>query len=163
MFDVYNKWPANLSVGWNITDPNVSSSTYLNKSQFVMVIIENNYTADGRHEPQIIAYSNSFLSTFKDRFSIFIIHLLDIQVLKQSIYSTITGLTTRSHSGNRSLSWNYNTGQQVINSSIPVFVNESKDVMIIVESNYTTSGVYGINASVNSSIFNDNSQGVVQI
>jgi hypothetical protein len=161
VFDLYNKWPANLSVGWNITDPNLNSSAYLNKSQFVMVIVEENYSSQGRHEPQIKAYSNSFLSTFKDRFNIFFVHLLDLQVLRQSISSTVTELTAKSHSGNRSLSWKYNTGREIINSTRQFYVNESKDVMIIIESNYSTSGVYSVNASVNSSTFNDNVQGVV--
>ncbi len=161
MFDAMNKWPSNLSVGWNVTELNVTNSAYLNQSSFVMVIIEGNYSADGRKEPAVSVSSNSFLTTTKDRFNIFFVHLLDLQVLKNSISSTVAELTAKSHFGNNNASWRYDTGREIINSTGNVMLNETDEVSILIESNYTSAGIYPVNASINSSIYRDNAQAVV--
>lgn len=82
-----------------------------------------------------------------------------MQVLQQSIASTVTEFIAKSHFGNKSLSWKYNTGEQVINSNKSAFTDVQ--TIIIIESNYSSSGVYSVNASINSSNFTDNAQRVV--
>lgn len=160
MFDVYNEWPEELTVGWNISDLGISNASNLSQSEFIMVMIEENYTSQGLKEPQIKAYSGSFITSFMDSFRIYIVELFDLQVLKQGIESTVTELFVRSNDENRRIDWKYDSGEEVINSNITTDLNDT-DVLILIESNYSGEGVYPVNASINSSQFNDEYSGVV--
>jgi hypothetical protein len=159
-FEAENTWPANLSVRWNISEPNIRNLSYLAQNKSVMVIIEQNYS-EGRKEAEVKVSSGNFLTTFKDRFNILFVQLLNLQILQQSRQSTVAELTAQSHSGNKSMGWAYNSGREAITSSKTFFVNESKDVMVIIEANYTSSAVYNVSGFVNSSTYSDSAKGVV--
>jgi hypothetical protein len=59
------------------------------------------------------------------------------------------------------LSWRLNTGRENVSSSLSL--NISDDVFVIIESNYTSAGVYRTNASINSSTYSDSQSGVAVI
>jgi len=159
-FIVTNEWPDNLSVSWNITDPSLMNSTYLNQNDTLLVIIAENYTAEGRKDEAVNVYSDSFLSTLEDWFNIYIVEMLDLQTLSESVSSTVSELVARSDSGKQTISWKLDTGEANITSIIPIHINESDRVIILVESNYTGSGVYLTNASINTSSSKDHKGGI---
>jgi hypothetical protein len=161
-FDVYNKWSSNLSVGWNLTDPIITNSTYLVQNQSVMVIIETNYTSDGLKEPAINAYSGNFSSSLLDRFAIHLLQMLDYQIL-HAASNTISEIIARSNTANRTMSWRLDTENGVVNSSLPIYLNESQTVMVFIENQFTVGYVYFTNASINSSQYRDEAQGVAAI
>ncbi|MEA2036492.1 MAG: hypothetical protein U9O94_03225, partial [Nanoarchaeota archaeon] len=158
-FVVTNEWPSNLSVSWNLTDPSILNSTYLDQNDTLMVIIQENYTSEGKKEPTVNVYSGTFLTTLNDWFNIYLVEMLDLQTLSESVTSTITELITRSNSGNKTISWQLDTGEENITSDQTISLNQSQAI-ILIEHNYTTSGVYVTNASINDSSNQDNAQGV---
>ncbi|MFC1715686.1 toxin TcdB middle/N-terminal domain-containing protein [Candidatus Poribacteria bacterium] len=158
-FDLLNNWPSNLSVSWNISNPSLANSTNLDQDESLMIIIEENYT-QGRKEPTISASSGAMSGTFTDWFDIYIVHLLDLQSLSESVASTITEIIARSNSGSRTVSWNLDTGKENVTASDTTTINESSGVMVIIEHSYASSAVYLTNATVNDSTYEDHAAGV---
>jgi len=60
----------------------------------------------------------------------------------------------------RNISWQLNNSQQLIISSQNLELNTSQQAIVIVESNFSSSGIYPLTFSINSSTLNDNATGV---
>ena len=162
VYDIVNQWSQNLTIGFNGTDPIFLNGTTLEENKSIMVIIEGNYTDNGRQEPLLKAFSGNFLSSFIDRFEVWIVELMNLNILKESQNSTIAELITTSYSGNKSISWRYESGEENITSTVPTAVNESQQIMVLIETNYSQAKVFFVNASVNSTSYQNSEQGVVK-
>ncbi len=160
-FIITNQWPQNLSTSWNITDPSLKNTTSLMQNDTLMVLLETNYTTEGKKEPSVNVYSSGLLTTLNDWFNIYIVEMLDLQVLKEGIGSTISEITARSDTGNNTISWQLDTGYENLTSSQTISINETDRLLIFVEHNYSSSGIYKTNASVNTSSNQDHASGVV--
>ena len=159
-FNIFNYWPSTLNVNWNITDPSIKNGTALAQNKSVIVIIAENYTTEGRKDETVNAQSGSFSNTLEDWFNIHIVQLLDFQVLSESVSSTVSEIIARTNVGNETISWQLDTGEENITSNTPIPLNVNKTI-ILIEHNYSSSGVYLTNASINSSSYSDYSEGVV--
>ncbi len=162
-FTIKNHWPTNQSVSWNISDPNVSSSSpaELAEGQSINVSIEANYTTQGRKRPAITAYNGSIATTHNDNFIIKMIESVSTLNLFESRSSTIFEIIARNLIGQQIFSWLFDTGQGNIQSAENITLNTSEQVFIIIEANYTSAGVYPVNVTINStSLFNDTSKSV---
>ena len=62
--------------------------------------------------------------------------------------------------GARTISWNLDTGKENITSTNITNINESSDVIILVEHSYASSKVYLTNATINDSTYDDYTEGV---
>ncbi|MBI2575833.1 hypothetical protein HYV84_01360 [Candidatus Woesearchaeota archaeon] len=160
-FDLYQYWPGNVTVSWNISDPFISNSTSLEQNKSLMVIIETNYTSDGRKEPNPRASSGLFSSQYPEYFYLDMVGMLSLQVLTQSVNNTVSEMIAKSFSGAKTSSWGYDTGYENFTSSLPFNLSNSSSLIILIQHNYSQAGVYATNASINSSSFQDNVQGVV--
>ena len=76
-------------------------------------------------------------------------------ILKDNKGSTVQVFSVINNIGNQVMSWLFNTRQSNIHSTQNVSLNNSEQVIIIIESDYTTSGVYTPNITVNSTSYND--------
>jgi len=161
MFDVVNNWRSGF-VNWSLLDPAISNRTNLSTGEGIAVIIESNYTTQGWVKPNVDAKASSFTDVVRDLFENRPLGLARFEALALSSSKGVFELFARNDLGSlMNLSWRLNTGQ--VNVSSNLSLNISDDVFVIVESNYTTAGVYKINASINSSSYNDSQGGVVVI
>jgi len=162
-FIIKNNWPDNQSVRWNVTDPSVTSNSDVNLTtgESVFVLIENNYTTQGTKKPQITVYNNTFSDSLIDRFFVKVIEILRHLVLHENRSSTISEIDTRNNLGQANISWSIDTGEQNLTSMQTTVLNNSEQVIIIIENNYTGSNIYIIRPTVNSSSYNDTSTGIV--
>ena len=110
--------------------------------------IETNFTSQGKKEPDLVAYTNNLSTTITDWFNIYLVRLFDLQTLYETQLSTISEIITTSHSGNKTISWQYDTGEEIINSTQPISIDEAKQAIILIEHNYSTDGVYVTNAVI---------------
>ena len=161
-FSLFNYWNENITVNYNLSDPVVHNATTLRYNQSVMVIIEENYTSQGKKEPNIQTYatdsSENFTSSISDWFNIYIIQLLDLQVLQEIQTSTISEIRARSNTGNRTFSWSFNTGEETITSDEQISLNDSDSAFIFIENDYTLAAIHLLNASINTSSSNQDSK-----
>ena len=81
-------------------------------------------------------------------------------VLKESQNSTISETDAINNLGQTNVSWTIDTGEQNISSTQGITLNNTEEVIIIIESNYTASNVYITKPTVNSSSYNDTSSSV---
>lgn len=95
------------------------------------------------------------MDTFGDRFVAKVIDILKLLVLFESQGITISLIDAINNWGQTNVSWSMDTSQGNITSSQSVTLNQSEEVFIIIESNYTTGGVYPTISTVNSSYYND--------
>ena len=58
------------------------------------------------------------------------------------------------------LSWKLNNTEQLITSTQNLELNTSEQGIIVIESNYSSSGIYPLTFKINSSALNDNATGV---
>jgi YD repeat-containing protein len=159
---IKNYWPQNSSINWNISDPNVSNSivTNLTQNESLLLLIENNYTTQGLKTPKITAFNSSSSDFYIDRFIVKMVEVLRNLILTENQNSTINEITIRNNIGQRLISWLYNTTQQSINSNQSIQLNTSEEAIILIETNYSSSGIQPINISINSSSFNDTARGI---
>jgi len=60
----------------------------------------------------------------------------------------------------RNISWQLNNSQSLISSSQNIELNTSQQAIVVIESNFSSSGIYPLTFSINSSTLNDNATGV---
>ena len=161
-FDVENQWSYNLSVSWNVSSPGITNVTSLAPNGSVMVFVENAFDA-GVQEPLYRARSGNFTDVESSFFSITPVDVLSYQVAYQSRNSTITDFVVRNNDNVTNVSWSVFTGATTINASNVTVLNKTSSVFVIVETNYTTSGVYTTTGTANSSTQKDNATGVAVV
>ena len=77
--------------------------------------------------------------------------------------STISEIRARSNTGNRTFSWSFNTGEEVITSDEQISLNDSDSAFIFIENDYTLAAIHLLNASINTSSNQDSKTGVAVI
>jgi len=161
MFDVVNNWQRGF-VNWSLSDPSISNSSNLSTGEGVAVIIENNYTSQGWVKPNVDAKASTVTDIIRDLFENRPLGLFRFEALALTSAKGVFEIVARNDIGNlMNLSWRLNTGRENVSSNLSL--NISDDVFIIVESNYTSTGVYKTNASINSTSYNDSQGGVVVV
>lgn len=158
-FFIKNNWPENQSINWNATNPSVVSNnvTNITSGESVLVLIVNNYTAQGINKPQITAYNNTFTTSFADRILVKVIEILRHLTLFENQNNTISEIVTINNLGLTNISWSIDTGEQNISSIQQTTLNNSESVFIIIQNNYTNSNIYVVKHTVNSTLYNDTS------
>lgn len=145
-FDVVNNWH-NGFVNWSVSEPDISNLTYLNNSDRIMVIIENNYT-QGLFNPQIKAKVSSFEAILSDSF---LINPLDLTL--NTLSNSVTEMIIDNNiANNTQISWALD--------DLGGTINATDNVMMIIEGNYST-GVHQTKGVINSSKFSDIEYGVI--
>jgi hypothetical protein len=158
VFDVFNNW-YNQSVLWNISNPSITNTTFIDNNRSLMVFIENNYTSQGNNKVEINAKVSSFVDKVTDFFEIRPLQVANFQTLTGGQNKTVFEINARNNLNiTQSFTWKVDTTQQNISNTTTI---NSSDVFIFVETNYTTKGVYKTTAFLNSSSYNDNQSSAV--
>jgi len=61
----------------------------------------------------------------------------------------------------KTVNWTLNTGQQILTSDYPIYLNSSKSVFVYAHYNYTSGGTYTVNASAISGSISDSTRNIV--
>lgn len=84
--------------------------------------------------------------------------MLDYQVLYEGT-TTTSELLIRSDKDQQNVSWQIDTGNGITASNMTVMMNESQNVIVIVQNDYSINYVYNTNATANSSQYRDEKHG----
>ena len=162
-FTIKNYWPQDLAVSWNMTDPSVTNSNIstLPRGGATNVSHRHNYTTQGNKSNTINAYSGSFLDSLVDRFVVKMVEITEHSTFSESQGSTIQLITAVNNIGQRAVSWLFKTDAQSISSNQDVTLNTTEPLFIVIETNYSSGGVYPTNVTVNSTGYNDTASGIV--
>ncbi|MBR9677377.1 hypothetical protein GOV04_04505 [Candidatus Woesearchaeota archaeon] len=153
MFDIVNNW-VNGNVSWNITNPDVNSTAYLQSGESIAVIVENTYTTQGNNLAIIQAKTSAHTDTITDLLQVKPLQLIQFEALTTSVFEIIARN-------------NLNTPQQIdwqfdgVNSETPVNIT-SDDAYIIIEKTYAT-GLHELTTTINSSNYNDTQEEVIVV
>jgi len=158
-FIIQNDW-TNLTAYWNISNPVIENTTILDTNESLIVVIEENY-GQGQKEVEIRLYNQT---TLEDRiteiFTIKEIGINEFEVLHQNSSNAITSALIINNINPLNISWRLNNSQKLISSINNTELATNEQALIIVESNFSASGVYPLNFLINSSTKNDNASGV---
>ena len=158
-FLIQNTW-LNLTAYWNVSNPIVQNATILNKNESLIVVIEENYP-QGKKEVEIRLYNQTVLEDkITEIFSIKHIGINEFETLFQNSSNAVTSALVVNNINSLNLSWRLNNTQELILSTLNLELNTSQQALIVVQSNFSTSGIYPLNFIINSSNKNDNETGV---
>ena len=158
-FIVKNDWNG-LKTLWNISNPSLEHSINLTSDESLIVVIEENY-AQGKKGITVTAFNDTY---FEDKeIDVFVIKHVGINKF-ETLYENKSRAVTSSFVINNinplNLSWRLDNSEYNISSNQNLELNASEQVFVIVENNFSSSGIYPLNFVINSSTFNDNQTGV---
>lgn len=81
-------------------------------------------------------------------------------VLSESQNSTVQFITVVNNIGQRALSWIFNTTFESIPSTQDTNLNTSEKVLIVIQTNYSSGGVFPTNIKINATGYNDTSPSI---
>jgi len=158
-FLIQNTW-LNLTAYWNVSDPVVQNATILNQNESLIVVIEENYP-QGKKEVEIRLYNQTVLEDkITEIFTIKHIGINEFETLFQNSSNAVTSALVVNNINPINVSWRLNNTQELIVSTQSLELNTSQQAIIVVQSNFSTSGIYPLNFIINSSNKNDNETGV---
>ncbi len=125
-------------------------------------MIEHNYTTQSVKAPVISAAALTAWDTVYDYFTIKPIELWQLNTLSDSQLGAVVELVIKNNlNHSQNFSWRFDSGVENITSTQNIRLDNSSPIFVYIGFNYSTAGVYGTNAIVNSSMFSDNQTGVV--
>jgi YD repeat-containing protein len=158
-FLIQNDW-YNLTMKWNITDPSLENSTSLDNNESLIVVIEEDYS-QGKKQPLVQVFNSSYLEDIElDVFTIKQIGINEFQILHEEDKKAVSSALVINNIAPLNASWILDNSQDVINSTQNLELNTSESAFVVIESNFTESGIYPLNFKINSSTYNDNETGV---
>jgi len=160
MFDVRNNWYAG-NVVWELNNPSITNTTYLDNDETVFVFIANNYTAEqGYNKVEVNATISSFVDYLRRNIETRPLKILSLQTLSEGL-TAVSELVVRNNLNlSQQFSWKFNSGVQNISSNDVIDVL-GEDVFVFIESNYSDEDVHKTRALINSSNYNDSETGVI--
>ena len=126
----------------------------------MLCVIEENY-AQGKKDVTVGAFNSTLLED--NEFDVFTIKHIGINKLETLFENTSRAVISSVVVNNiqpLNISWRLDNTQQIINSTQNFELNTSEQAFVVIESNFTSSGIYPLNFLINSSTYNDNATGV---
>ena len=158
-FIIKNDW-ASITARFNITNPVLENTTTLANNESLIVVIEENY-AQGQKDVTVNTFNSTFLEDIElDVFKIKHIGINRFEILFENNSKAVTNALVVNNINPLNLSWKLDNSQQLINSTQNLYLNTSEQAFVVVETNFSESGIYSLNFLINSSTFNDNQTGV---
>lgn len=145
---------------WNFTSPTLNHSLNLSNNESLIVVIEEDYS-QGNKEATIQIFNQTISED--NLIAVFRIRQIGINSL-QTLYENGSRAVVSSIVVNNilplNLSWRLNNSEQLITSNQNLELNTSEQAIVVIESNFSTSGIYPLLFQINSSTYNDNQTGV---
>ena len=158
MFDVKNNWHPGY-VSWNISNPAISNATYLNTSESVMIILEQNYSDVGNNIVSISAQRATYIDRLTDSFTVKPLEIQSFQTLEEGLTSIFEIVAKNNLEANQTFGWKLDTG--IANITSNTSVNLANTTFIFIEATYPSEAVYRTTAAVNTTQHSDSENGVV--
>ncbi|KAF0210188.1 MAG: hypothetical protein FD178_3692 [Ignavibacteria bacterium] len=158
-FLIKNDW-TNLTAYWNASNPALTNAVNLSQNESLIVIIEEAYSQGNKES--VIKVFNSTVQEDRllDVFKIRQISIESLQTLHENTSRSVVYSIVKNNINPLNISWRLNNTQELINSNQNVNLNTSEQMIVIIESNFSSSGIYPLNFVINSSSYNDNATGV---
>lgn len=158
-FILKNDW-INLTAYWNVSNPAIQNTTILNANESLIVVIEENF-AQGKKNVEVKLFNQTFLEDkVTETFTIKHIGINEFETLYQNSSNAVTSALVVNNINPLNLSWKLNNTEALITSTQNLELNTSEKGIIVVESNFSSSGIYPLNFIINQSTNNDNVTGV---
>lgn len=159
-FAINNTADANASINWTINfgDGNTASSTQnanLNSSKSLLVYVQHSYASQGDYSVTATAQGGGSTASKSMAVEVEYLGVSNFSVLNSSGSLRTFGAVVKNYmSANLSnVTWNLNTGNGLISSTIPLALNQLESAFVFVQYNYTSSGLFVANFSaVNGSV-----------
>jgi YD repeat-containing protein len=154
LYGVRNTWN-NGTVAWALSDPGMAGTATLASGDSVLLFIATNYT-QGDKTPTLSATSAGYNTTISDQFTVkpLSLNLLTLTDGPASV-SELAVMNTAGDAQN--VTWTYNTGTQNLTGTASV----DGSLLVLIQANYTSMGVYKTTATANTSTAMDSKTGVV--
>ena len=88
------------------------------------------------------------------------IEISSLQTLHENGSRSVISSVVKNNINPLNLSWQLNNTEELITSTQNLELNTSEQGIIVIETNYSSSGIYPLTFVVNSSTYNDNATGV---
>ncbi len=158
-FIIRNDWNA-LTTYWNFTNPALTHAVNLSQNESLIVVIVENY-AQGQKDTAVNAFNSSQFEDFElDNFRIKHVGINKLESLFDNTTKSIIDAFVVNNVQKLNVSWQLNSTEQLINSTKNLELSTSEQGIIVIESNFSSSGIYPLNLRINSSTMNDNTTGV---
>ncbi len=158
-FVLQNTWTS-LTAYWNVSNPVVENTVNLSNNESLIVVIEENYP-QGRKEVEIRLYNQTVLEDkITEIFTIKHIGINEFETLHQNNSWAITSALVTNNINPLNISWRLDNSQYNITSTQNLELNTSDTAFIVIESNFSQSGIYPLTMLINSSDKSDNQTGV---
>ena len=159
-FLVTNKNTETAAALWNISNPSLNYSLNLSNNESLIVIIEEDY-GQGNKQVNVRVFNNSVEEdNLLDVFKIRQVSIESFQTLFENSSSSIVSSVVKNNINPLNVSWRLNNTQDLISSNQNVLLNTSEQMIVVIESSYSDTGVYPLSFIVNSTAYNDNATGV---
>jgi hypothetical protein len=139
-----------------MSDPGITNSTILDNNQSLMVIIAGNYT-QGDKTPMLNASISTASASITDHFVSKPLALSSLLTLTDGP-NPVSELAIKNYAGTaQNVTWQFNTGQENITNAATI----NGSLLVFIQNNYTSSGVYKTTANISNSNYADTRSGVI--
>ena len=159
-FLITNKNSINTNASFNLSNPVLNYSAGLANNESLIVVIEQDYS-QGDKTVNIKIFNQTLQEdNLIEIFKIRQISIESLQTLYESDKTSIVSSVIKNNINPLNVSWRLNNTEQLINSTQGIYLNTSEQAIIVIENNFSSSGVYPLTFFINNSIYNDNQTGV---
>ena len=159
-FLITNENLVNTTTQFNISNPALNYSLNLSNNESLIVVIEEDF-GQGDNQVNVQIFNNSVQE--ENLIEIFKIRQLSVesfQTLFENQSKAVILSIVKNNINPLNVSWRLNNTEQLIISSQNVELNTSEQILVIIESNFSSSGIYPLTFIANSPTYNDNATGV---
>ena len=161
-FIIENYW-TNGTVSWSVTNPASSYSKQLATEERNTTRIESNFSTQGRQIISVNVTYNGLSETITDFFNNEPLSLKSFDAALSGNRSVYELVVKNSLEDSQTVNWRVDTGTENISSQNLTDIAYGNDLIVLVEYNYSSGGIYQPVAFVNSTSYNDTEQRVVVI
>ena len=162
-FLITNKNSINTNASFNLSNPVLNYSTGLGNNESLIVVIEQDYS-QGDKTVNIKIFNQTLQEdNLIEVFKIRQISIESLQILYCSYifkFGCFFSSVIKNNINPLNVSWRLNNTEQLINSTQGIYLNTSEQALVIIESNFSSSGIYPLQFMINNSNYNDNQTGV---
>lgn len=159
-FFITNFNTINTSTLWNFTNPTLNNSLNLSNNESLIVIIEEDYSQGNKKATIQIFNQTIGEDNLIEVFRIRQIGINSLQTLHENGSRAVVSSIVVNNIKPLNLSWKLNNSEQLITSTQNLYLNTSEQAIVVIESNFSASGIYPLFFQINSSTYNYNQTGV---
>ena len=159
-FFVTNENAKNTDSIFNTTQPIFGGNATLGENKSILVIIEEDYSQGSKQHTVKVYNSTNLENSLTDIFVIKQIEISEFETLSESDKSTVSAAVIKNNIAPLNISWQLNNSQDLISSVNNTELSTGQEAIVIIESSYSSSGIYPLKLTVNSSTYQDNETGV---